>query len=58
VDGKLACHSGLMELEDSPRLLVAEGLEKAREIQLVSRISTGANNKRIKGLWGDPMFYK
>lgn len=58
VDGKLACHSGLMELADSPLLLVAEGLEKAREIHLVSRISTGANNKRIKGLWGDPMFYK
>ena len=40
VDGKLVAHSGLMKSTDAPRLLVVEGLEKAKEMKLITRLHT------------------
>ena len=58
LDGRLAAHSGIMALGDPPRLLVATGLEKAREIRLVTRLDSLKDSPRSLFFWAEPRFYR
>jgi len=64
VDGRVAAHSGLMKSADGPRLLVVEGLEKAEELKLVTRLHEmlyGDGTYRGEfaySNWADPTLYK
>lgn len=64
VDGRIAAHSGLMKSTDGPRLLVVKGLEKARQLKLVTRLGTMLyGDKSYRGQfahsnWADPAVYK
>jgi hypothetical protein len=58
VDGKLRTQSGLMKFGDAPRLLVADKLENAREIRLVTRRDDLVNDWYTTATWGDPRFIK
>jgi len=56
VDGTLRAQSGLISATDGPRLLVATGLEGAKEIRLKVR-DHGDRTLRRVAFWGDPAFY-
>jgi hypothetical protein len=58
VDNKLAAHSGLMELHEAPKLLVVQGLDKAKTLKLITRVASGANVGNVAGVWGNPELYK
>jgi hypothetical protein len=58
VDGKLRTQSGLMKLGDAPRLLVADRLEGAKEVKLVTHRDDMVNDWYCLATWGDPRFYK
>ncbi|HUT60565.1 MAG TPA: NPCBM/NEW2 domain-containing protein, partial [Phycisphaerae bacterium] len=58
VDGKLRTQSGLMRFGDAPRLLVADNLEGAKEVRLVTRRDDLVNDWYCLATWGDPRFYK
>jgi hypothetical protein len=58
LDGALAAQSGLMTLGDEPRLLLATGLDKAREVKLVTRLDSLKDSQRILLFWAEPRFYK
>jgi hypothetical protein len=62
VDGKFAGHSGLMDLEDGPRLIVVQGLDRAKELRLVTRVDFDQDNRenvmQVTGVWGNPTLYK
>jgi len=58
VDGKLAACSGLMEVTDSPRLLVARLPAAAKELRIVGRAHNDRNHRRIASCWAEPAFYK
>jgi len=57
VDGKLAAQSGLMRPGEPPRRLVAD-LTGAKEMKLLVRRDTGANDPYCLATWADPRFYK
>jgi len=57
VDGKLQAQSGLMALSDAPRLLVAKGLEHAKELRLAVRQQTDEPSAQRIAYWGNPNFY-
>ncbi len=58
LDGRLAAQSGLMTLGDEPRLLVATGLDKAKELMLVTRLDSLKDSQRILLFWAEPRLYK
>jgi len=64
VDGRLVAHSGLMKSTDGPRLLLVEGLDKARELKLVTRLHGMLYGDRsylgefAHCNWADPTLYK
>ena len=58
VDGQLKAHSARMRVKDEPRLLAVEGLEQAKEIMLVSRLSSMRDSERCLAFWADPKFHK
>ena len=58
VDGKLRTQSGLMKFGDPPRLLVADRLEGAREVKLVTRRDDLVNDWYCLATWGDARFIK
>ncbi len=64
VDGRLAAHSGLMKSTDEARLLAVEGLEKARQVKLITRLDTMLyDDESYRGEsaycnWGNPTLYK
>jgi len=58
VDGKLRAQSGLMRFGDAPRLLVADHLEGAKAVKLVTRRHDLVNDWYCLATWGDPRFYK
>jgi hypothetical protein len=62
VDGRFAAHSHLVKNGQAPRRLVVTGLENAKEIRLVTRLSTDrktapGRKTAIYAVWGDPTFY-
>ncbi len=56
VDGVLRANSGIVAVGDKPRLLVATGLEKARELKLVARTQDLGNDECCLATWADPRF--
>jgi len=64
VDGRIAAHSGLMKSTDGPRLLVVDGLEKAKEMKLITRLAsmlhgdTSYRGQFAHSNWADPGVYK
>ncbi len=58
VDGQLKAHSGLMAYGEAPKLLVVEGLQAAKEMRLVTRLSDDGGQRGVEGIWGEPAFYK
>jgi len=67
VDGRLVDHSGLMDITDGPRLLVAEGLRSAKRIRLVTRFHNDGllpagltldGQVGAPGVWGDPRLHR
>jgi hypothetical protein len=57
VDGKLRTQSGFMGPKDDFRLLVVDGLAKARQLRLVAR-PTRLPGYALHVFWFDPTFYK
>ncbi|KKL50639.1 hypothetical protein LCGC14_2303490, partial [marine sediment metagenome] len=58
VDGRLVAHSGPMSYSDKPRRLVVTGLEKVRELRLVTRLGSGDKSGRTYGLWVHPALHR
>ena len=64
VDGRLAAHSGLMRSTDAARLLLVEGLDKAKEMKLITRLHGMLYGDRsylgefAHANWADPALYK
>ena len=58
VDGKPAVQSGLMTTMDPARLLVVEGLEKAKEMKLVTRLDSNRDSYNYLAVWASAEFYK
>jgi hypothetical protein len=58
VDGKIRTQSGLMKFGDPPRLLVADKLENAKELKLVTRRDDLVSDWYTLATWGDPRFIK
>ena len=56
-DGKLQAQSGFMSLADPPRLLVARGLENAKELRLAVRQQNDEPCRAKIAYWGNPNFY-
>jgi len=58
VDGRLRTQSGLMTPADQPRLLVAENLQEAKEIKLVTRRDDLLSDAYTCRTWANPRFIK
>lgn len=58
VDGKLRAASGLMKITDKPKPLVVDGLQKAKQLKLVTRRDDLTNDNHCLVTWGDPRFIK
>jgi hypothetical protein len=58
VDGALRAHSGIVGVGDKPRLLAVTGLEKAKEVKLVTRRDDLSNDENCLATWADPRFIK
>jgi len=60
VDGKVVASSGPVAATDGPRLLVATGLDRAKEIRLVTRTDQDKDPDRdfCYANWGEPTFHK
>ena len=58
VDGKIAVQSGLMTTTDPPRLLVVKGLDKAKEMKLVTRLDANCDSYNYLAVWANAEFYK
>lgn len=58
VDGKISAQSGLMLPSDEPRLLVVDGLDNAKTLQLCTRRDTGLQRDlSTLATWANPAFY-
>ena len=57
-DGKMVANSGVMTVGDKPRRLVATGLDKAKELKLVTRLDSLKDSPRSLFFWAEPTFYK
>jgi hypothetical protein len=58
LDGKIVVQSGLMTTLDQPRLLVVEGLDKAKEMKLVTRLDSDRDNNSFLSVWANAEFYQ
>ena len=58
VDGQVRAVSGIVKVGDKPRLLVVTGLEKAKELRLVTRRHDLGNDEACLGTWADARFIK
>jgi hypothetical protein len=58
VDGRVRVQSGIMKPSDPPRLLVADNLQRAKEIKLVTRLDDLSSDERCLATWGEPRFVK
>ncbi len=58
VDGRLRAQSGLMRFGEKPRLLVADRLEGARRVKLVTRRDDLVDDWYCVATWADPRFLK
>jgi len=58
VDGELRAHSGILKVGDPPRLLAVTGLDKAKEVRLVTRRDHLTSDEHCLATWADPRFIK